>query len=93
MSEQGCRVIIVLGGDGTHRLVAHACEEIPLVCISTGTNNVFPRFLESTVAGMAAGALATEKVKKESVCLRTNACWLKSTSNPRSCTGGHLRHQ
>ena len=70
MSEQGCRVIIVLGGDGTHRLVAHACEEIPLVCISTGTNNVFPRFLESTVAGMAAGALATEKVKKESVCLR-----------------------
>ena len=37
---------------------------------SEGTNNVFPRFLESTVAGMAAGALATEKVKKESVCLR-----------------------
>ena len=26
--------IVVLGGDGTHRLVAHACGTIPLACIS-----------------------------------------------------------
>ena len=70
MRNQGCRVIIVLGGDGTHRLVAHACVDIPLVCISTGTNNVFPEFLDSTVAGMAAGGLAMGKVTRESVCLR-----------------------
>ena len=70
MRNQDCKVIIVLGGDGTHRLVSHACGDIPLVCISTGTNNVFPEFLESTVAGIAAGALAMGKVTRESVCLR-----------------------
>ena len=39
-----CRVsaIMVLGGDGTHRLVATACGKIPLMALSTGTNNVFP---------------------------------------------------
>ena len=77
MCEQECRVIIVLGGDGTHRLVAHACGEIPLACISTGTNNVFPKFIESTVAGMAAGALAVKKVQQELVCLRNKRLLLE----------------
>src|SRR5512139_2061464 len=34
--------IIVLGGDGTNRVVAKGCGDVPLVPISTGTNNVFP---------------------------------------------------
>ena len=54
--------IIVLGGDGTHRLVASACGEIPLMTLSTGTNNVFPEMREATIAGMAAGLIATGKV-------------------------------
>jgi predicted polyphosphate/ATP-dependent NAD kinase len=56
--------IVVLGGDGTHRLVATACGDIPLMALSTGTNNVFPEIRESTIAGIATGLIATGKVLK-----------------------------
>ncbi len=65
MAGIGVQVVIVLGGDGTHRLVANNCGGIPMVALSTGTNNVFPRFQEATVAGMAAGLVARRAV---SVC-------------------------
>ena len=52
-------VIITLGGDGTNRVVAKAGGEVPLVAISTGTNNVFPTMVEGTLAGLAAGLVAT----------------------------------
>lgn len=48
--------IIVLGGDGTSRLLGKAHTQIPIISVSTGTNNVYPEFLEGTVAGMAAAA-------------------------------------
>src|SRR5688572_1353771 len=51
-------VIITLGGDGTNRIVASGCGDVPLVAISTGTNNVFPRMVEGTLAGLAAGLAA-----------------------------------
>ena len=59
MREAGVDCIITLGGDGTNRAVATECGDIPLVPISTGTNNVFPTMLEGTIAGMAAGVVAT----------------------------------
>lgn len=62
MVQSGVRVIIVLGGDGTHRLVAKHCGSIPLVALSTGTNNAFPHYQEATVAGMAAGLVGTGAV-------------------------------
>jgi predicted polyphosphate/ATP-dependent NAD kinase len=34
------------------------CGDVPLVPISTGTNNVFPGLVEATVAGLAAGVVA-----------------------------------
>ena len=40
-SWRGC--IITMGGDGTNRMVAKGCE-VPLLPISTGTNNVFPKW-------------------------------------------------
>ena len=52
-------VIITLGGDGTNRLVAKGCGSLPIVPISTGTNNVFPTMVEGTLAGLAAGLVAT----------------------------------
>ncbi|HWP97805.1 MAG TPA: NAD(+)/NADH kinase [Syntrophomonadaceae bacterium] len=58
MKEDGVDCIITLGGDGTNRMVAKCCGEIPLVPISTGTNNVFPQMLEGTIAGLAAGVVA-----------------------------------
>lgn len=58
MNQAGVDCIITLGGDGTNRMVAKSCGEIPLVPISTGTNNVFPKMLEGTIAGLAAGVVA-----------------------------------
>ncbi len=55
MATEGAGCIITLGGDGTNRAVAKGCGDVPLMPISTGTNNVFPTMLEGTVAGMAAG--------------------------------------
>lgn len=58
MVDMKVRLIIVLGGDGTHRLVANNCGDIPIIALSTGTNNAFPSFQEATVAGLAAGMVA-----------------------------------
>lgn len=57
--------IITLGGDGTSRIVAKGCGETPMLPVSTGTNNVFPIMLEGTVAGLAAGFIATGGVAKQ----------------------------
>jgi predicted polyphosphate/ATP-dependent NAD kinase len=55
LREADASCIIVLGGDGTCRIVASGCGEIPLIPISTGTNNVVPYFVEGTIAGLAGG--------------------------------------
>lgn len=62
MRALGCAVVVTLGGDGTNRAVAKRWPDAPLLPISTGTNNVFPRFVEATVAGAAAGLVATGQV-------------------------------
>lgn len=54
----GTRAIITLGGDGTNRLVASAAGSVPLMPLSTGTNNAFPTWVEPTIAGLAAGRVA-----------------------------------
>jgi predicted polyphosphate/ATP-dependent NAD kinase len=58
MNEKGLKCIITLGGDGTNRMIAKGCGKVPLVPISTGTNNVFPEMVEGTIAGLAAGVVA-----------------------------------
>jgi predicted polyphosphate/ATP-dependent NAD kinase len=59
MCAEGVDAIVVLGGDGTHRVVAKACGDVPICALSTGTNNVFPEMRETTVAGIATGLVAT----------------------------------
>jgi predicted polyphosphate/ATP-dependent NAD kinase len=59
MCAEGVAAIVVLGGDGTHRVVAKACGDVPICALSTGTNNVFPEMREATVAGIATGLVAT----------------------------------
>jgi predicted polyphosphate/ATP-dependent NAD kinase len=58
MAADGVNAIITMGGDGTNRLVAQGCRDVPILPISTGTNNVFPTMVEGTIAGLAAGAVA-----------------------------------
>jgi predicted polyphosphate/ATP-dependent NAD kinase len=67
LQEMGAGCIVTLGGDGTVRAVAKGCGPVPLVSISTGTNNVVPNMVESTVAGLAAGLVATGRVAVEPV--------------------------
>jgi predicted polyphosphate/ATP-dependent NAD kinase len=62
MVERSVRAIAVLGGDGTNRVVAGACGDVPLCPLSTGTNNAFPELREATVAGLATGFVVTGRV-------------------------------
>ncbi len=59
MREHNCDVVITLGGDGTNRAFCLGWQDAPLLPISTGTNNVFPDLYEATVAGAAAGLIAS----------------------------------
>jgi len=74
LAERGAGCIVTLGGDGTNRAIAKGCGAVPLVPISTGTNNVFPTFLEGTIAGIAAGLVATGCVDEQGI---RRAPWLE----------------
>ncbi|MGH3321854.1 MAG: NAD(+)/NADH kinase [Streptosporangiaceae bacterium] len=71
LAAAGADVIVTLGGDGTNRAVAAGCGDVPLVAVSTGTNNVFPAMLEGTVAGLAAGYVALRHPDADTVAPRT----------------------
>lgn len=65
MSKSDVDCIVTLGGDGTNRAVAKGSGSVPLVPVSTGTNNVFPSMIEGTLAGLAAGVLAIGAIGPE----------------------------
>lgn len=62
MQDADCDVVITLGGDGTNRAFCLGWQDAPLLPISTGTNNVFPNLREATVAGAAAGLIASGQI-------------------------------
>jgi predicted polyphosphate/ATP-dependent NAD kinase len=65
MHDQGVGAIVVLGGDGTSRVVVSACGNTPIAGVSTGTNNAFPELREPTVTGLAVGLAVTGQVPNE----------------------------
>lgn len=58
MVKMGVSCIVILGGDGTIRIASKASRDVPLIPISTGTNNVIPYFIDGSIAGFAAGVIA-----------------------------------
>ena len=50
MWKQEVGAVVVLGGDGTCRDVATGWPDVPMIAISTGTNNVFPSTIDGTTA-------------------------------------------
>ena len=74
MRAAGAGCIVTIGGDGTNRVVAKGAGDVPLAAVSTGTNNVFPKLIEGTLAGLAAGTVATDPALSAEVCQR--ACRL-----------------
>ena len=71
MAAAGAGCVITLGGDGTNRAAAKGARDLPVVAISTGTNNVFPVMVEGTTAGMAAGLVASGAVPLEAAAVRS----------------------
>lgn len=67
MAGEGAGCIVTLGGDGTNRAVVKGSAAVPILPISTGTNNVFPEMVEGTIAGLAAGLVAANLVPLEEV--------------------------
>ena len=70
MVERGVGALVVLGGDGTARAVASACGDTPMLALSTGTNNAFGITIDGTVAGLAAGLVATGTCAVAEACYR-----------------------
>jgi len=65
MREAQVKAIIVLGGDGTHRIVARECGAIPIAGLSTGTNNAFPELREPTITAMAVALFACGRLSEQ----------------------------
>jgi hypothetical protein len=82
MWAAGCRTFIVLGGDGTSRIVARALPAANLLPLSTGTNNVFPQLVEASVAGAAAGLICTQQLARQDHCYQCKQIHVK-------VNGGH----
>lgn len=70
LRDLGVDSVVTLGGDGTNRMVAKGIGDVPMVAISTGTNNVFPRMIEGTIAGLAAGLIAVNVAAREGAVVR-----------------------
>lgn len=71
METLGAQSLIVLGGDGTSRVACKGTLSIPILPLSTGTNNVFPCMCEATVAGLAAGIVACGSLPREECCYQS----------------------
>ena len=82
MRETGADCIVTLGGDGTNRMVAKGCGEVPLLPVSTGTNNVFSIMIEGTIAGLAAGVVASGAVMAPGVVRRTKNLVIERDGEP-----------
>lgn len=65
LKEHNPIVTLILGGDGTSRAFVKGWRDSVLLPLSTGTNNVFPRMSEATVAGAALGVVAAGIVSLE----------------------------
>lgn len=55
-------VLVVIGGDGTHRDVCRGWPDAPIVSVGCGTTNAFASPIEPTVAGTAAGLAASSEL-------------------------------
>jgi len=67
LTQKGVACIVTLGGDGTNRVVSKSSGDTPLLSVATGTNNAFCCMVEGTLAGIAAGVVASYDVFPEGI--------------------------
>jgi len=77
MRDAGCGAVLVLGGDGTNRAAALGWLDLPVVAVSTGTNNVFPEMVEGTLAGIAGALVALGRVRLDQAACQAKVVHLK----------------
>ncbi|MGF6756054.1 ATP-NAD kinase family protein [Paraburkholderia sp. GAS42] len=82
MVGEGVGLIAVLGGDGTHRAAAAHCGDVPLLTLSTGTNNAFPDLREATVAGLAGALVASRAVPPDVALVRNKRLLVRCVEGP-----------
>ncbi len=70
MKDLGVGCIIAIGGDGTSRAVSKEIGDIPLMPISSGTNNAYPYMTEGTAGGIAAAGVASGKYSLDECCIK-----------------------
>jgi uncharacterized OsmC-like protein len=68
--RESADAVVVLGGDGTTRDAAVESGPMPVLAVSTGTNNVVPTPVDGTVAGAAAAVVAAGRVDTDAVTTR-----------------------
>lgn len=68
--RESADAVVVLGGDGTTRDVALEIASVPVVAVATGTNTVVPSPVDGTLAGVAAGLVATDAAPADDVATR-----------------------
>ena len=56
-------------------------QDIPVIPVSTGTNNAFPSFIEPTVAGTALGLVATQSVQLPDVSVTAKLIHISGRQN------------
>ncbi len=83
MADMGVGCLITLGGDGTNRAVAVGTNQIPLVAISTGTNNIFPVMVEGTLAGITAGLIASGRLSAADAAIVSKTLQIHVNGEPR----------
>jgi hypothetical protein len=71
MWKEHVGAVVALGGDGTCRDVAIGWPDVPLIAVSTGTNNVYPSAIDATSAGTAAGFVASGAIDLAQVSTRS----------------------
>lgn len=86
MWKEHCGAVVVLGGDGTCRDAAIGWPDMPMVAISTGTNNVFPQAVDGSSAGAAAAFVASGVVAL-TACARRSKRISVHVDDPRT---GHI---
>lgn len=67
LAKQDAGAVVAFGGDGTSRDIVSGWHDVPLIPVSTGTNNVFPIAWDAAAAGTAAGLVASGAVPPASV--------------------------
>ncbi len=65
MAQADVGAVLVFGGDGTNRDVARGWADAVVMPVAVGTNNVFPQHIETTLAGLAAGLVASGAVSRD----------------------------